>query len=93
MRLFFYRIKVFNLMRSHQISQISHFQVKYEYLVFQLKEKISHHAFLLTFFLLPFVAFVIKAGEFSYLLCDPFFFQVRFNHISKTAKLLKMLKF
>ena len=38
-------------------------------------------------FLIPFVVFVIKEGEFSYLLRNPFFvFQIQFNHISKTAK-------
>ena len=87
MRLLVDRIKIFDLMRSHQISQISHFRIKYEYLVSHLKEKILRHAFLPIFFFIPFVAFVIKAGEFSYLLRNPFFFQIRFNHISKTARL------
>ena len=44
MRLLVDRIKIFNLMRSHQISQISRFQIKCEYLVSHLKEKISRHA-------------------------------------------------
>ena len=88
MRLLVDRIKIFDLMRSHQISQISHFRIKYEYLVSHLKEKILRHAFLPIFFFIPFVAFVIKAGEFSYLLRNPFFFfQIQFNHISKTARI------
>ena len=38
-------------------------------------------------FFIPFVVFVIKEGEFPYLLRNPFFvFQIQFNHISKTAK-------
>ena len=40
------------------------------------------------YFFIPFVAFVIKAGEFSYLLSKPFFFfKIRFNHISKIARI------
>ena len=31
MRLYFIELKIFNLMHSHQISQISHFQIKYEF--------------------------------------------------------------
>ena len=88
MRLLVDRIKIFDLMRSHQISQISHFRIKYEYLVSHLKEKILRHAFLPIFFFIPFVAFVIKAGEFSYLLRNPFFFfKIRFDHISKTTRI------
>ena len=38
------------------------------------------------FFFLTFVAFVIKAGEFAYLLRETFFFfQIWFNRIFKTA--------
>ena len=40
MRLLFYKIKMFHLIRSHQISETSHFLIKYEYSVFHLKEKI-----------------------------------------------------
>ena len=68
MRLLFYRIKIFNLMRSHQISQIPHFQIEYEYSVFHLKEKISRHAFFSYLFL---YTLYIKAGEFLYLLRNP----------------------
>ena len=51
MRLLVDRIKIFNLMRSHQTSQISHFRIKYEYLVSHLKEKISRHVFFYYLFL------------------------------------------
>ena len=51
MRLLVDRIKIFNLMRSHQISQISHFRIKYEYSVSHLKEKIWRHSFFSYFFL------------------------------------------
>ena len=68
-------------MLSHQISQISHFRMKYEYSIFYLKEKISRHAFFLPiFFFIPFVAFVKKAGQISYLFRNSFFFfQIQFN--------------
>ena len=72
MRLLFYRIKIFNLMRSHQISQISHFQIEYEYSVLHLKEKISRHAFFSYLFL---YTLYIKAGEFLYLLRNPSSFE------------------
>ena len=68
MRLLVDRIKIFNLMRSHQISQISHFRIKYEYSVFRLKEKTSRHAFFCYLFL---YTLYIKAGEFLYLLRNP----------------------
>ena len=62
--------------------------MKYEYSVSHLKEKISRHVFFPTFLFIPFVAFVIKTGAFSYLLRNPFFFfQLQFNHISKTARI------
>ena len=86
-------------MRSSQISQISHFQIKYEYGVFHLKEEISRHAFFFSYLFYTLrIAFVIKAGEFLYLLRNPFFFfQIQFNHISKTAWIYldhhSMLKF
>ena len=88
MRLLFYWIKIFNLMRAHQISQISQFRIKYEYPVLHLKEKIYAMRFFPIFFFITFIAFVIKAGNFSCLLRNPFFFfQIRFNHISKTARI------
>ena len=63
MRLLVERIKIFNLIRPHQISQVSHFRIKYEYLVSHLKEKISRHAFFfLSFSLYPFVAFAILSS-------------------------------
>ena len=87
MRIFVDEIKIFNPMRSHKISQISHFRIKYEHSASHLKQKISRHAFFPIFFFIPFVSFVIKTGGFSYLLRNPFFFfQIRYNHISKTAK-------
>ena len=48
MRIFVDEIKIFNPMRSHKISQISHFRIKYEYSASHLKEKISRHLFLYT---------------------------------------------
>ena len=86
MRLFVDRVKILNLIRSHQISQLSNFRIKYEYLVSHQKEKIHVMRFFLVFFFISFVAFVIKAEEFSYLLRNPFF-QIRFNHISKTTRI------
>ena len=64
MRLLFYSIKMFNLIRSHQISQISHFRIKYEYSVFHLKEKNSRHAFFfLTFSLYPLLPLSQRQGN------------------------------
>ena len=77
MRLLVDRIKIFNLMRSHQISQISHFQIKYEYLVSHLKEKISGHASFSYLFLYTLRCLCDKGREFSYILRNPlFFFQI-----------------
>ena len=81
MGLVFHRIKIFNLMRSHQISKISHFRIKYEYSVFHLKEKISRHAFFPVIIFMPFVALVIKGGEFSYFLLS-YLFSSSFRHDS-----------
>ena len=54
MKLLIDRIKIFNLMGSNQILQISHFRKKYEYSVSHLQEKISRHAFFfLSFSLYP----------------------------------------
>ena len=87
MRLLVDRIKIFNLIRSHKISQISHFRIKNEH-------SVSHFftpcvlCFFPIFFFIPFVTLVIKVGKLSYLLRNPFFFfQIRFNHICKTARI------
>ena len=57
--------------------QISHFQIKYEYAVFHLKQKIHVTRFFSYLFYILRIAFVIKAGEFLYLLRNPsFFFQI-----------------
>ena len=60
MRLLVERIKIFNLIRPHQISQISHFRIKYEYSVSHLKEKISRRVFFPVFFFIPFRCFCDK---------------------------------
>ena len=87
MRLLGDRIKIFNLIRSHKISQISHFRIKNEY-------SVSHFftpcvlCFFPFFFFIPFVTLVIKVWRLSYLLHNPFFFfQIQFNHICKTARI------
>ena len=91
MRLLFYRIKIFNLMRSHQILKISHFRIKYEYSVFHLKEKISRHAFFPYHFLYTLRCLCHRQGNFrifSSVIFSIFFFsQTRFNHISKTPRI------
>ena len=57
------------------------------------KRKFDAMCFFLVFFFISFVAFVIKAAEFYYLLRNPFFFfKIRFNHISKNTIILWYVK-
>ena len=69
--------KIFNLMRSRQISQISHFRIKYEFGISFKWENFTPNLF----FFIPFVAFI------PFLRNASFFFQIQFNHISKTARI------
>ena len=69
--------KIFNLMRSRQISQISHFRIKYEFGISFKWENFTPNLF----FFIPFVAFI------PFLRNAFFFFQIQFNHISKTARI------
>ena len=50
MRLSFYRIKIFSLMRSHQISQILLFRIKYVFGISFKREFLSMRFFLIVFF-------------------------------------------
>ena len=46
------------------------------------------HAFFPILFFKPFIAFAMKAGEFLFMLCIPFFsFEIQFCSISKTARI------
>ena len=69
--------KISNLMRSRQISQISHFRIKYEFGISFKWENFTPNLF----FFIPFVAFI------PFLRNASFFFQIQFNHISKTARI------
>ena len=87
MRLLFYRIKIFNLMHSHQVSQISHFWIKYEYSVFHLKEKISHHVFCSCLSLYTLFCLCHKGRGIIISSPQSIFFQIQFNHIPKTTRI------
>ena len=87
LRLLFYRIKIFNRMRSHQVSQMSHFWIKYEFGISlgNFTPCVFSYRFL---YFISFVVFVTKKRKFSYLLHNRFFvFQIQFNHTSQTAKI------